>query len=99
MPEMVADLPWPSCYHLFLGPESNHFNCLIVISFDLARDARAVVQSGAVGQILTAARDNLYLNLAADLLQVQQTVIDHSISDCSSAGFVSWAPQAGVRGT
>jgi len=41
-------LPVITC---FLGPESNHFSGLVVISFDLARDAQAVVQTGAVGQI------------------------------------------------
>ena len=71
----------PICFGLpvitcFSETESNDLNSLIVISFDLVRDARAVVQIGAVGQILTAARDNLYLNLAVDLLQVQQTAID-----------------------
>jgi hypothetical protein len=49
---------------------------LVVISFDLARDAQAVVQKRGGRVNLTAARDNLYLNLAADLLQVQQTAID-----------------------
>jgi hypothetical protein len=76
IPEMVADLPWPSCYHLLLGTEYNDFNGLVVISFDLARDAQAVVQKRGGRANLTAARDNLYLNLAADLLQVQQTAID-----------------------
>jgi hypothetical protein len=66
-------LPVITC---FLGPESNDFNRLIVISFDLAR-RHASGRSKRGGRAnLTAARDNLYLNLAADLLQVQQTAID-----------------------
>jgi hypothetical protein len=66
-------LPVITC---FLGTEYNDFNGLVVISFDLARDAQAVVQKRGGRVNLTAARDNLYLNLAADLLQVQQTAID-----------------------
>jgi hypothetical protein len=52
IPEMVADLPWPSCYHLLSRARIQRFQWLgRDLSFDLARDARAVVQSGAVGQI------------------------------------------------
>jgi hypothetical protein len=66
-------LPVITC---FLGPESNDFNRLVVISFDLARQ-RAGGRSNRCGRAnLTVARDNLYLNLAADLLQMQQTAID-----------------------
>jgi hypothetical protein len=49
---------------------------LVVISFDLAR-RRASGRAKRGGRAnLTAARDNLYLNLAADLVQVQQTATD-----------------------
>jgi hypothetical protein len=66
-------LPVITC---FLGPESNDFNRLVVISFDPARQ-RAGGRSNRCGRAnLTVARDNLYLNLAADLLQMQQTAID-----------------------
>jgi hypothetical protein len=86
----------PICFGLpvitcFSETESNDLNSLIVISFDLVRDARAVVQIGAV-----AARDNLYLNLAVDLLQVQQTAIDDPISDCSGAANRRRAKPAGL---
>jgi hypothetical protein len=76
MPEIVADPPSPSCYHLFPGPRIQKCQRL---GPDLIFCARAVVRSGAVGENLTAARDNLNLNSAADSLQVQQTVVDDSI--------------------
>jgi hypothetical protein len=57
---------------------------LVLISFFLGRETRASGRSKRGGRAnLTAARDNLYLNLAADSLQVQQTVIDDSIHDCN----------------
>jgi hypothetical protein len=68
----------------FLGLESRNLNDLVLISFFLARETRAGGRSKRGGRAnWTAACDNLYLNLAADSLQVQQTVIDDSIHDCS----------------
>ena len=80
MPEIVADPPSPSCYHLFPGPRIQKSHDLVRISFFLARETRAGGRSKRGGrENLTAARDNLYLNLAADSLQMQQTVIGDSI--------------------
>jgi hypothetical protein len=80
LPEIVADPPSPSCYHLFPGPriqKSQRLGPDLFFSSG-ARRARAVVRSGAAGQMGRLH----YLNLAADSLQVQQTVIDDSIHDC-----------------
>jgi hypothetical protein len=71
MPELVADLPWPSWYHLFSRAGTKSFQWL-----GRERATRGRSPKGGTRANLTAARDNLYLNLAADLLQVQQTAID-----------------------
>jgi hypothetical protein len=90
MPEIVADPLSPSCYHLFSGPRNKESQGL---GPDLFFSSRARTRAGGRSKRggcskrggrgnLTAARDNLYLNLAADSLQAQQTVMDDSISDC-----------------
>jgi hypothetical protein len=80
MPEIVADPFSPSCYHLFPGPRIQKSQRLGPDLFFLARETRAGSRSKRGGRAnSTAARDNLYLNIAADSLQVQQTVLDYSI--------------------
>jgi hypothetical protein len=37
MPEIVADPPWASCYHLFSGTGIQKFNDLVLIPFGFAR--------------------------------------------------------------
>jgi hypothetical protein len=80
MPEIVADPPSPSCYHCFPGLESRKSQRLGPDLFFLARETCAGGRSKRGGRAnLMTARDNLYLNLAADSLQVQQTVTDDSM--------------------
>jgi hypothetical protein len=56
--------------------QSRNLNDLVLIScFSCARRAERSFEAGRSGKLMIA-RDNLYLNLAADSLQVQQTKID-----------------------
>jgi len=48
MPEMVADPPASTCYHLFPRADSRNLNNLILISFCLARATRARSRRGAL---------------------------------------------------
>jgi hypothetical protein len=45
MPEIVAEPPSLSCYHLLSRPESRNINDLILIRFSLARHARGLRES------------------------------------------------------
>ena len=49
-PEIVADLPDPSCYHLLFDMESSNINHLVLIPLGLARAiARTLEDAGFLG--------------------------------------------------
>jgi hypothetical protein len=85
MSEIVTDPLSPSRYRLFSGPG-------IQVSQRLGSDA-LLPRAHACGELFEAAssgksagvRCNPYLNLAADSLQIAQTVKDDSIRDCDCA--------------
>jgi hypothetical protein len=51
MPEIVADPPASTCYHLFPRADSRNLNDLILISFCLARATRASAREEALWQL------------------------------------------------
>src|SRR5215831_5539322 len=87
MSEIVADPLSASCYRLFSGPGIQEYQGL---SPDLhlprvrtrARGSFGAASSGKPADV----RRNPYLNLAANSLQIAQTVKDGSIRDCDCAG-------------
>jgi|SRR6516162_8991627 hypothetical protein len=86
MPEIVADPLSAFCYRLFSGPG-------IIRSQRLGSDAflrRAHARERSFGAAWSGKSAdvwcNPYLNLAADSLQIAQTVKGDSIRDCDCAG-------------
>ena len=80
MPEFVADPPSSSWYHLFPGIGIHESQRLSPDPFRLAPATRAGGGSEQAGRANMVVRShNQYVSLAANLLQMQQAVIDDSI--------------------
>jgi hypothetical protein len=78
MSEIVTDPLSRSCYHLVPGPGIPN---LVLLGAHARERSFEAARSGKS----TDARCNLYLNFAADSLQIAQTVKGGSIHDCAVA--------------
>jgi len=86
MPKIVADPLSASCYRLFSRPGIPISQWVSSDAFLRRAHARARSFGAAWSGKSAGVRCNPYLNLAADSLQIAQTVKDGSMRDCNCAG-------------